>query len=292
MRIAKPILSGALALSVLTGCVSRPSEGFLDLVRKDRAGSPPPEITVRLGRAIEERAFAGEQDSGLRKVMETLGNKIGFRIEASTSGTRYLPLTRYTPVDVKDPVLPGLAVTREGDLVRIRPDYRKEVIIDAATTPKEGFERMMATYTSSQEKAGAEAVMALLGDRDAKGTVAKLESMDQETRKRKALAFEANVERVRKDNGYARAWFVTYRLRHATALPAESPFWALAEALGRVRAKDVIERNPAYLGTSAFWTGRGKQDTKSTLTTYSVVAFQDRDGGLAKTEAWPIFKGE
>ncbi len=292
MRIAKPILSVAIALSVLTGCASRPSEDFLDLVRKDRAGSPPPEITVRLGCAIEERALAGEQDSGLRKVMETLGNQMGFRIEASTGGTRYLPLTRYTPVDVKDPSLPGLAVTREGDLVRIRPDYRKEVIIDTATTPREGFERLMAASTSNQEKAGAEAVMALLGDKDAKGTVAKLESLDQETRKRKTLAFEANVERVRKDNGYAKAWFVTYRLRHATALPAESPFWTLAEALGRVRAKDVIERNPAYLGTSVFWAAHGKQDTKSTLTTYSVVAFQDRNGGLAKTEGWQAFRGE
>lgn len=292
MRIATPILSGAIALSVLTGCASRPSEGFLDLVRKDRAGSPLPEITIRLGRAIEEGAFAGAQDSGLRKAMETLGNQMGFRIEASTGGTRYLSLTRYTPVDVKDLGLPGVAVTRDGDLVRIRPDYRKDVIIDAATTPKEGFERMMVMSTSSQEKAGAETVMALLGDKDAKGTIGKLESMDQETRKRKAIAFEANVERIRKDNGYAKAWFVTYRLRYATTLPAESPFWALAEALGKVHTKDVIERNPAYLGTSAFWAARGKQDTKSTLTTYSVVAFQDRDGGLAKTEGWQAFKGE
>lgn len=292
MKIARPLLQGTIALSVLVGCGSRPSEGFLELVRKDRMGSPPPEITVRLGRAIEERAFAGEQDSGLRKAMETLGNRMGFRIEASISGTRYLPLTRYTLVDVKDPGLPGLAVTREGDLVRVRPDYRKDVIIDAATTPKVGFERLMATSTSSQEKAGAEAMMAFLGDKDAKGTIAKLESMDQETRNRKAIAFEANVDRVRRDNGYAKAWFVTYRLRHTTALPTESPFWMLAEALGKANAKDVIERNPAYLGSSAFWAARGKQDVKSTLVTYSVVAFQDRSGGLAKTEGWQAFKGE
>ena len=292
MKITKPLLQGAVTLSVLVGCGSPPSEGFLELVRKDRMGSAAPEITVRLDRAIEERAYAADKESGLRKAMETLGNQMGFRIEASTGGTRYLPVTQYALLDAKDPGLPGLSVTREGDLVRIRPDYRKDVIIDAATTPKEGFERLMATSTSSQEKAGAEAVMALLGDKDAKGTVAKLESMDQETRKRKAVAFEANVERVRRDNGYAKAWFVTYRLRHATALPAESPFWTLAEALGKARTKDVIERNPAYAGSSAFWAARGKQDIKSTLVTYSVVAFQDRDGGLAKTEGWQAFKGE
>lgn len=289
MKIAKPLLQVTVALSVLVGCASRPSEGFLDLVRKDRAGSPPPEITVRLGRAIEERAYAGEQDSGLRKTMETLGNRMGFRIEASTGGTRYLPVTQYTLVDVKDPGLPGLSITREGDLVRIRPDYRKDVILDSATTTREGFERLMAT--SGQDKAGAEAVMALLGDKDAKGAITRLESLDQDARRKKAITFETNVDRIRRDNGYTRAWFVSYRLRHATALPADSPFWTLVEALGKART-NVIERNPTFLGTSAFWAARGQQDTKATLTTYSVVAFQDRNGALAKTEGWQVFKGE
>jgi hypothetical protein len=281
-----------MILSALVGCDSRPSEGFLDLVRKERMGTASPEITVHLGRALEERTFAGTQESGLRKTMETLGNQMGFRVEASAGGTRYMPATRCVVVDFKDPGLPGVLISREGEVVRIRPDYRKDVIIESATTPRDGFEKLMATVTTGQDKAGAEAVLSLFGDKNAKGTVAKMEAMDQETRKKKALAFESNVDRVRKDNGYAKAWLITYRLRHATNIPNESPFWSLVDALGRARTKDVIERNPAFNVTSAFWSAHGKQDTKATLATYSVVAFQDPSGGLAKTEGWQAFKGE
>ncbi len=292
MKHAQPALLAMVALFFLLGCDSHPSEGFLDLVRKDREGSLAPEIVVHLGRALEERALVGAQGTDLHKVMETLGNQMGFRIEASKGGTRYLATTRYVLADIQDPGLPGLSVTREGDVVRIRPDYRKEAIIESATTPHEGFERMVNTANPGQDKLGAEALLYLFGDKDAKSTVSKLEAVDQETRKRKATAFGTNVDRVRKDNGYAKAWFITYRLRHATNIPSDSPFWTLVDALGRARTKDVIERNTAFNGTSAFWLARGKQDTKSTLATYSVVAFQDSNGGLAKTEGWLAFKGE
>lgn len=293
MRIPLPIPLAMAALLVLAGCDSRPSDGFLDLVRKDREGSAAPEITVRLGRSLEERIFAGTQESGLRKVMETLGNQMGFRVEASTAGTRYMPSMRCVVVDVKDPGLPGVSIGKEGDVVRIRPDYRKDVIIESATTPRDGFEKMMAAaVTTGQDKAGAEALLSLIGDKDAKGTVAKMEAVDQETRKRKAQAFETNVERICKDNGYAKAWFIKFRMRSATSVPNESPFWTLVDALGKARTKDVIERNPAFNATAAFWSAHGKQDTKSTLTTYSVVAFQDSKGGLAKTEGWQAFKGD
>jgi hypothetical protein len=294
MRFTKHFMPCMTALVALTGCGSRPSEGFLDLVRQERTGAATPEITIHLGRAIEERASSGGQESGLRKAMEALGNQMGFRIEASTGGSRYLTTTRYVLADMKDPGLSGITIIREGDVVRIRPDYRREVIIESAATPRDGFEKMIATApaASAQDKAGAEAMLALFGDKDAKGTVAKIEATDQETRKRKVAAFETNVDRVRKDNGYAKAWFITYRLRHATNIPQESPFWILADALGRVRAKDVIERNPAYTATSSLWASHGKQDTKSSLTTYASVAFEDSKGHLAKTEPWLTFKGE
>ncbi len=292
MKTVKLLLLDTIALSLAVGCTSRPSDAFLDLVKKDRIGAAVPEITIRLGRAIEERTFAGDKESSLRQAMEVLGNQMGFRIEASAGGTRYMPATQYTLVDVKDPGLPGVSIVRDGDLVRIRPNFQRDVIIESATPPKEGFEKMMAAATSTKDKASAETMLALLGDKDAKGTVAKMETMDQDTRQKKALAFETNVERVCKDNGYAKAWFVTYRLRQSTNLPAESPFWVLADALGKARTKDVIERNATFIWASAFWAARGKQDIKATLVTYSVVAFQDSKGALAKTEGWQAFKGE
>lgn len=292
MKLGKIVLPSVTTLSLLVGCNSGPSETFLGLVKKDQVGAVAPGITVHLGRMIEERTFADGQESSLRKTMEVLGNQMGFRIEASKGGSRYMPVTQYTLADVKDPSLPGLSITREGDLVVIHPDYKKDVIIESATAPREGFEKLMATATSSQDKVSAEAMLSLFGDKDAKGTVAKMETVDQETRKKKALAFETNVDRVRKDNGYAKAWFITFRLRQSTNLSAESPFWPLADALGRARTKDVIEKNPSFLATSNFWAAHGKQDTKATLVTYSMVAFQDSKGGLAKTEGWQAFKGE
>ncbi len=292
MRFSQSAVSTILLFPALIGCDSRPSEAFIELVKKDREGSATPEITVRLGRALEERTFSGPKGNGLRKAMEILGNQMGFRVEASAGGTRFMPSTRCVVVDFKDPGMPGVSITREADVVRIRPDYRKDMIIESATTPREGFEKMMAAANVGQDKVGAEAMLSPLGDKDAKGTVATMEVVDRETRKRKALFFEANVDRVRMDNGFAKAWFITYRLRHATNIPGESPFWSLMDALGKARTKDVIERNPAFNATSAFWSTHGKQDTKATLATYSVVAFQDSKGGLAKTEGWLAFKGE
>lgn len=292
MNLGKPILPTAIALAALVGCTSRPSEAFVDLVKKDRIGTAAPEITIRLGRAIEERTFAGDKESSLRQAMEVLGNQMGVRIEASTGGTKYMPVTQYTLVDVKDPGLQGISIVRDADLVRIRPNFQRDVIIESATSPKEGFEKMMAAATSTKDKASAEAMLSLFGDKDAKGTAAKMEAMDLDTRNKKALDFETNVDRIRKDNGYAKAWFVTYRIRQSTNLPAESPFWMLVDALGKARTKDVIEKNAAFVLSSAFWTAHGKQDIKATLVTYSVVAFHDSKGALAKIEGWQAFKGE
>ena len=291
MHPAQIVLPGLLALALM-GCSSRPSGSFLDLVKRERAVAGVPELTIKLGKALEESRFAGDRPSSLRKAMEVLGNQMGFRIETSSSGTRYLPAAKYALVDVKAPVLPGLTITREGDLVKIRPDYRREVVIEMATSPRDGFAQLMAKATTSQERSSAEAMLSFLGDKDAKGTLAKMETMDQEARKRRIEAFAANVERVRQDNGYAKAWFVTYRLRQVSTLPADSPFWTLVDALSRARTEDVIARNQAFLAASAFLAAHGKEDTKATLATYSVVAFQDAKGGLAKTEGWQAFKGE
>lgn len=287
--IAYPSL---LAISALIGCSSRPSESFLDLVRRDRNLDMVPELTLKLGRVLEERTFSGDQPSSLRKTMEVLGNQMGFRIEATSSGTKFLPTTHFALVDLKAPDLPGLSIKREGDLVKIHPDYRRELVIDSATSPSEGFEQMLAKATGTQEKASAETMLTILGDKDAKGTVAKMEMMDQEARKRRVTAFAANVERVRRDNSYGKAWFITYRVRQSTELPSDSPFWALVDALGRARTGNVIEKNKAFLMASGFFSAHGKEDTKSTLVTYAVVAFQDSKGGLAKTEGWQAFKGE
>jgi hypothetical protein len=292
MRCRIAILPPTIALALLFGCASHPSEAFLDLVKKDRVGTVIPEITVHLGKVLDERTFADDKESSLRKAMEILGNRMGFRIEASKGGSRYMPAMQYTLADQKDPGLPGVSISRNGDVVKITPDYRRDLIIEAATTPRDGFEKLITTVNSSQDKATATAMLALFGDKDAKGTVTRLEEADKETRNKKARAFEANVERVRKDSGYAKAWFITYRLKQSSALPEDSPFWSLADALARARTKDVIEKNPAYLASSNFWTAHGKQDTKATLVTYSVVAFQDAKGGLAKTEGWQAFKGE
>lgn len=292
MEPTKTLLPVVISLSILMGCAPHPGGAFLDLVKKDRAGSTVPELTIKLGRPVEERNIQGDRPSSLRKVMEVLGNQMGFRIEATSIGARYMPATHYTLVDVKAPELPGLSIKREGDLVKVRPDYRREVVIEAVADPRKGFEQLIQRSASSQDKHSAEAMLSILGDKDAKGTLAKLDQMDQETRKRRINAFATNVERVRQDNGYAKAWFITYRLRQSSSLSSDSPFWALAEALNRARTGDVIEKSQGFLTASSFFAGHGKEDTKATLVTYSVVAFQDSKGGLAKTEGWQAFKGE
>lgn len=56
MKTASPFFRDGIVLFALTGCDSRPGEGFLELVRKDHMGSASPEITVRVGRTLEEAA--------------------------------------------------------------------------------------------------------------------------------------------------------------------------------------------------------------------------------------------
>ena len=278
-----------LLLLAFIGCSSKPSESFLAQFKSIQEASRVPALTVHLGRSLEVSNLSGSDR--LKMAVETLATQMGFRVEASkVRGGFFSDRTKYDFTGFQPPQFPGLSFQQEGENVRIKPSYKEEVILEWTKAPAEGFEYLAATQASSNE--GLEVGLAAMGVKDSKAMLEKLAKAGAESRKAKAKTFEENVVRAMKDNRYTKAWLVQFRKRESTDLPADSPFWKLVESLPGGSASPVVEPDAAYRMCQSFFARKGQADTKATLRTYAVVAFQDANGKCAKTEPWSTFAAE
>lgn len=273
-----------LAALVLVGCASKPSENFLDQFSKLVATSQVPTLTLHLNRSLEVQEAPAS--ANLRKAIEILANRMGFRVEASRIARKgWTPeRTKYDFTSFQPQNLPGVAFIQDGDTVRLRPDVSRQVVVEWAKPPAEGFMAIPATQLHTARQ-NVELTEALLTGKDT-GALDKADQMDSQARKAKAIRFDENVSRVIKDNGWSRAWVILVRRREASTIPSDSPFWEFAADLPTGNALPVVEADPSYRSFQAFFARKGQPDTKASLQLNAYVAFQDASGKCVKAEPW------
>jgi hypothetical protein len=291
MRLHALSVPLAIATIFLIGCNTGPSEAFLRAFRASEESKKTPALVVHLGKRVEISSFDTSANARFKAAIESLANRMGFRVEASEVKHGYFTRgTAYDLVAFQTPQLPGLTFLQESDHVTIQPDYHEELILEWAKPPKEGYETLLSDQRMGADKGSLEAGLMAMGVKDPKAMLEKLAKADEETRKAKAKGFAENIERTRKDNGYAKAWFLQFRKRETTAVPADSPWWALCEGLSGT--SPALEFNTPYRATATFWTRKGQADTKATLRTHAVIAFEGASGVCAKIEPWSTFQPE
>ena len=276
---------GLLVMLSLLGCAPKPSSGLLEQIKQQSDDLPG--FTVDMTRPMVE----GTSVDQVRPLAEVLANRFGFRIEVSHETKNWLPQTQYVFQEFHAPSLAGITFQKDGSSVQVLAAYRKEMVIESVLPPKEGFEAMLGKDASSTERQDAIAAADALGVKNAEKTVDASIALGKEKRKEQIEAFAKAVERVCKDNGYKRAWFVSYRLRTQCPVPQESPFWELCDAYLKAKGSVSLLPNSTLirLDQEGWVHKRGQQDLKASLVEYSVVAFEDAQGKLAKTETWKTF---
>lgn len=285
MRAPHLLIAGALVLAAL-GCKPRPSESFLAQVRETESKVQPPTFHRSLGAALDGNPADQDRNQKVRAFVEVLANSMGFKVEASQVKKGFLTFPRYEFVDFQAPTLPGVTFRRDGQTVHIQPDFKVDMILESVLVPQQGYEEQQGKEMSSAGRHQEIATAKALGVKDAAAAVDAYIAANQERRQERAKAFAEAVERVRKDNGFKRAWFVKYRLKKSTSIPKDSPFWALVDAF--MVAKGSAESD----FDDVFWKQHGEVDVKDSLAPFCIVVFEGQDGKLAKTEGWKAFISE
>jgi hypothetical protein len=283
-------LVAALLLAISFACKPKPSEALLDQVKAKFQLEEKPGFDINMGLPAE---VSHAKASEVRAEAEILANKLGFRIEVSQSKKGFVPVSTYTLQDFKAPTLPGLSFQKAGSTVKIQADFQMEIVVESVLPPKEGFETTQGKEKSAAEREKEIAEATAMGFKDAaKATDANI-AANQEKRKELAEAYAKAVDQVCKDNGYKRAWFVTYRKKGRGTVPENSPFWEFADAWIATDGKGfIVMPNAALLvldQTSGWVKKHGQLEVKDSLTEYCLVVFEGTDGKLAKTENWKVF---
>ncbi len=281
------LLAGTLA------CTPKPSEAFLEQVKATVRPQEQPGFEISTGIPAEVTVAKASE---VRAEAEILANKLGFRIEIGHGKKGFLPTTTYSVQDFKAPTLPGLSFQKDGEAVKILADLQQEMVIESALPPKEGFLALQRRGKTSAERESEIAAAKALGIKDARNAVDAEITAQKEKVAERAESFAEAVEKIRKDNGFKRAWFVHYRIKSECAVPENSPFWELAKAWMATKGEGfTIMPNAALmvLDEQHQWVEkRGQLEVKDSLETYSVIAFEGADGKLAKTEGWKSFLAE
>lgn len=269
-----PILLPTLALAMLAvACSSKPSEALIaDFKKSQASGVEPPAIEVTLGSHLEANPFGGATES-LHRQMELMAKKFGFRVEMATVKRGFIPPVKTYEIQAFNaPTLPGVAFKQEGEKVKIIPDFRVEIVVeesgDPATVAKPFFEK--------------EALLLSLvgkGDEQSAKTLKNISAID----------FAKNIERIRGDRGYKKAYLVRCRRILKTNIPSESPFWNLSELILSIDGLKGIGVNEAFRDNKAFWAEKGIMNNKDALRQNLWVIFTDQNGKIAQTEGWKTF---
>jgi hypothetical protein len=284
------IPAGLLLLAGSLACKPKPSEAFIEQVKATLHTEEQPGFTLTMGLPMEGGAT---KSSDLRPLAEVMANRLGFRIEVSTPKKPSGSVT-YAFQAFKAPTLPGLTFRQDGTAVKILTDAHWDMVIESLLPPKEGFESTLGREKTAAEREKEIAEATALGLKDATTATDANITFDKEKRKEKAEAFAKAVERYCTDNGFKRAWFVTYRKKFAGTLPKDSPFWAMVDAWSKASSGQLVPLMPnaAALAHAQWLDKRGEVEVKESLTEYCLVAFEKADGTLAKTEGWKAFVTE
>ena len=298
MRRSPLVPAAAVLLAFSLGCglkPGKPNDAFLNQVKASLGSQEGPEFTVILDKV--DGTIHESKNQKLKAQIMILANQMGFRVEASSTkpfASQPLTIPHFEIQSFKNPNLPGVTFQQDGQKVLIHPDYREEIIIESALPPLEGREEDLGRAKSSAQRAQAIAEAKILGVKDAEGAVDADIAANKELKKAKAKEFADNVDRIAKDNGYKRAWYITYRTRESTSIPKDSPFWALMDAWHDAGDSQIFVLLPTRspLVFVGFFKTHGQVDMSASLQRYSVVAFEGQDGKLAKTEPWKTFEGK
>lgn len=256
MFLALPILLGSLA------CSPKAGEAFLADLKKSEAPKESPVVLILARKHLDSSAWNSAESAKLHSQIDLLATRLGFRVEVDHSkpGPFRPSSNSYSFTDFTAPTLKGLAFKREnledGFTIEIRPDYVRETVIDEVIDAQAGIRK----YVQGP----------------------------------KAEAFAINVERILKDNQFKRAWIVSYHLKQSSSLPLDSPFWDLcAMLLDEKQTWGKVAMPNAEVDLAAeFWKSKGQGVTQAGLASYRVVAFENAEGRLAKTEGWKTFLAE
>jgi hypothetical protein len=250
------LLPASLILISSMACSPRANEAFLADIKKSEAPKETPIVLVLARKRLDAEGWNSAQHAKLNELVELLASRLGFRIEVSHAKAG--PSANiYSFTDFMPPTLQGLTFKREnlgdGFTVEVRPDYAREVVLDEVIDAQSGIKKHVQGPNAS--------------------------------------TFAENVERIRKDNQYKRAWIVSYHFKQSSSLPQDSPFWDLCTKLldeKQLWGKVAIPNAEIAL-TANFWKSRGQGTTLASLASYRIVAFEAQDGKLAKTEGWKAF---
>ena len=283
MRAPHPLITVALAIVATLGCKPTPSDSFVAQVKETESKVQPPTFHRSLGVALDGSPVDPDGNQKLRAFVEVMANSMGFKVEASQVKKGFMTFPRYEFVDFHAPTLPGVSFRREGQVVHIQPDFKVDMIIESILEPMQGFEEKQGKAMTSAGRQQEIATATALGVKDAAAAVDADIAANKEKRKERAKAFAEAVERVRKDNGFKRAWFVNYRLRKSTSIPKDSPFWTLVDAFMIAKGSATSDFD------DVFWKQHGEVEVKDSLAPFCIVAFEGQDGKLAKSEGWKAF---
>lgn len=268
----------------------KPSEILVEQIKASlqKDGKPGFEINTALpfkvgeGKAVEVRTLA-----------ELLANSLGFLIEFSSYREGVTPVTTYTFREFNAPNLPGLSFRKEGSIVKMLADFRWDISIESVLRPKEGIETKLGKENLGIQPQNEIAETAAISFKNTGKTTPANFASNKGKREEVAQAYAKAIEKVRKDNGYSRAWFVTYRKRPRNYVPRDSPFWQFSEAwlaTGDEGSFILPNAELMILDMELQWVkNRGQSVVKDALVDYYVVVFEDGDGKLAKTENLKAF---
>lgn len=301
LRYSQVVLSTFIVLVTMgnLACNSKPKDALLAEIKKSEVPSEEnaPAMWVIMKGQRAGNVMNPDFNNKLHSSMELLATKFGFRIEVgSIKPNMFMGAVKtYEIKDFSAPNLPGLTL-KSGNvagipIVNITPDYHREMVIEEASDPKIGMRKYQESDPSKLiEDATWLKAMGIQVSAGAAKEISKITAVQKEN----ALKlFVDNVERIRQDKGYKRAWFIRYRVKESSTVPADSPFWDLCDTAllaGKVAYADIgIGTSPWFTASSAFWAAHGQLDTKAALQQHIVVAFEGADGKLAKLEDWNSF---
>lgn len=293
--VSRVCLSLVAVASVTTGigCKSHPGAMVLQAFQQQQATTLKGLWIVKykadtdIG-AYDEIPYAENYNTELAQAMDVLGNEMGFKVEVAnkTLGSGFLShaIKSYRVISYSPKALPGVTVKEQAEdkdnvaSWAVIPDFKDEVVIEKATSIKDGIEDNAKRDLNS-----------LSGDLLAAGKAEAARRID---------VFEQNTARAQSDIGAKKAWWVEYRHRISTVVPADSPFWKVTDALAAAPPAVSPEPYNAMLGwinradantVPDFYKSKGQADVGSQIKAFTQILFEGSDGKLVKSVGWKTF---
>ncbi len=266
-------IAGTSIVLVTLACSNKPSASLTEEFKKALlGGNAAPKMQVKIGTRAEGDPYVGQEN--LHHQMTLLASTFGFRIEVSTVRRAYLPATKvYEIQGFNAPTMSGVTFKQDGQVVTIEANRQVELVIEEAGNPE-----IVAKPFLDQQAL----ILASMAGKEN-------EKISHALSKASATEFAKNVERIRRDQGYPKAYLFRFRKVERTSVPEDSPLWELAEATTSIVPNSHISLGMELNKDSTFWSNKGKSSSKDALSQNLMVVFTDNNGKLAKMEGWQTF---